>query len=87
MEFESRFTNFNPNTQWGIGLVFEDAVTVTKSVYQVDKWTLIARVGGLVGLGRNIYWVLPTFVIAALSSASLAMARLVWADKERVEAV
>ena len=62
-------------------------MTVTKSVYQVDKWTLIARGGGLVGLGRNIYWVLTTFVIAALSSASLVMAKLFWADKERVETV
>ena len=68
-------------------MVFEDAVTVTKSVYQVDKWTLIARVGGLVGLGRNIYWVITTFVLASLSSVSLALVRLAWGDKGKIEAV
>ena len=60
---------------------------VTRSAYQVDKWTLVSRVGGLVGLGRNIYWVLTTFVLAGLSSISMALARLVWGDKGKIEAV
>ena len=87
VEYESRFTNFNPNTQWGIGLVFEDAVMVTRSVYQVDKWTLMARVGGLVGLGRNIYWILTTFLLAGLSSISMALVRLASGDKGKIDAV
>ena len=87
VEYESRFTNFNPNTQWGIGLVFEDAVMVTRSVYQVDKWTLMARVGGLVGLGRNIYWILTTFLLAGLSSISMALVRLASGDKGEIDAV
>ena len=60
---------------------------VTRSGYQVDKWTLVSRVGGLVGLGRNIYWVLTTFVLAGLSSISIALLRLAWGDKGKIEAV
>jgi hypothetical protein len=86
VSYESRMTHFNPNSQWGIGLVFEDHVTLTKSVHQIDTWTLIARIGGVVGFGRTSYWIISTFVLTALTSVMRLVAkmcrRILTGDKE-----
>ena len=44
--------------QYGIYMVFEDVVENTVSEYQIGPKTLATRVGGIIGVGKNLLWIL-----------------------------
>ena len=41
-----------------LGVQFEKEVMVTKSAFTIDLMTLITRIGGIIGVGKELLWVL-----------------------------
>ena len=51
----------------GMIVSFESVVEKTVSQVQIDEITLITRIGGIIGVGKNLLWIL-IFIITSLTS-------------------
>ena len=61
--------NHNTN-QVGFDVQFEKHVVVTRSAFAIDLVTLITRIGGIIGVGKELLWVIVfcvTTLIAVFS--------------------
>ena len=53
--------------QYGVYMVFEGVVENTISEYQIGPKTLATRVGGIIGVGKNLLWIL-IFALTSLGT-------------------
>lgn len=51
----------------GLIVSFESVVEKTVSQVQIDEITLITRIGGIIGVGKNLLWIL-IFIVTSLTS-------------------
>ena len=56
----------------GIKLFFHTEVMITKSFWKMDALTFISKVGGLIGISKNLLWLILIF----LSSVGILLTRL-----------
>ena len=45
---------------YGIALTFQKQVEVTSSQFNIDALTLLTKIGGILGVGRTIVWIIIT---------------------------
>ena len=48
----------NNEERYGFNLVFDESVEVTESVFSIDFVTLLTRIGGAVGVGKECLWII-----------------------------
>ena len=48
----------NNEERYGFNLVFDESVDVTESVFSIDFVTLLTRIGGAVGVGKECLWII-----------------------------
>ena len=46
------------NTGFGISIGFDNVVEKTISHWQIEPVTLLTRIGGIIGVGKELLWVL-----------------------------
>ena len=53
---------------FGVHILFDKSVTVTKSHFSIDILTLLTRLGGAVGVGKEGWWIVMIMVNFCLSA-------------------
>ena len=48
----------NNEERFGFNLVIDKSVDVTESVFSIDFVTLLTRIGGAVGVGKECLWII-----------------------------
>ena len=46
------------NELFGLAIVFDTSVEQTKSDWQITEVTLLTRIGGIIGVGKNLLWII-----------------------------
>ena len=49
------------DTKYGLFVQFEDTVDVRRSNIAISPTTLVTRIGGIVGVGKELLWVILAF--------------------------
>ena len=57
------------SSKFGITIIFDTVVEKTVSDWQITPVTLLTRLGGIIGVGKNLLWVIIFFS----SSVTLAI--------------
>ena len=57
------------SSKFGITIIFDTVVEKTISDWQITPVTLLTRLGGIIGVGKNLLWIMIFFS----SSVTLAM--------------
>ena len=70
------------NQKYGVYLTFEDTVDKTISEFQIGPTTLVARFGGIIGVGKNLLWI----IILAFSVFGFCSSKIKKDNKEDAEA-
>ena len=52
----------------GLILSFDSVVELTKSELQIDQITLLTRCGGIIGVGKNLLWII-IFVMSSFATS------------------
>ena len=52
----------------GVILSFDSVVEQTHSELQIDRITLLTRCGGIIGVGKNLLWII-IFVLSSLATS------------------
>ena len=72
-KFQSEEVGFKrSDNQSGVNIDFEKLVEITKSEFQIGTKTLISRIGGFIGISKNLLWL----IIVSFSSFGLFMSNL-----------
>ena len=58
MKFDSRVTRIDGREdKFGLFIQFEDIIKVQKSAFVIDSITLMTRIGGIIGVGKEFLWI------------------------------
>ena len=58
MKFDSRLTKFNDRKdKVGLFIQLEEKITVQNNHFLIDEMTLMTRIGGIIGVGKELLWV------------------------------
>ena len=55
----------------GVILSFDSVVEQTNSELQIDKITLLTRCGGIIGVGKNLLWIIIFILSSFATSVSI----------------
>ena len=69
------------NQKYGVYVTFEDTVDKTISEFQIGPTTLVARFGGIIGVGKNLLWI----IILAFSAFGFCSSKIKKDNKEDAE--
>ena len=70
MEGEDHFSKLEVKNLFGLTIAFDNVVEKTISNWQIEPVTLLTRIGGIIGVGKELLWVLiitGSFVIFAVN--------------------
>ena len=57
MQFDSRLTRIDArDNKFGMFIQLEDVVKVQRSSFVIDSITLMTRIGGIIGVGKEFLW-------------------------------
>ena len=72
LKFDTRVVRNDPRDGglFGLFVQFENTVTVHQSSFVIDEITLLTRIGGIIGVGKEFFWIL---VFIASTVKGLAM--------------
>ena len=57
--FDSRLVREDPRDEvYGLFIQFKIMVSVHESSYVINEFTLLTRVGGIIGVGKELFWIL-----------------------------
>ena len=62
MDFDER------KLKYGMFIQFEDIVELKKSSFVIDAQTMLTRIGGTIGVGKEFFWVF-IFMLGVLKKA------------------
>ena len=59
MHFNTKLTLFDErDTKYGLFVQFEDTVDVRRSNIVISPTTLVTRIGGIIGVGKELFWII-----------------------------
>jgi hypothetical protein len=68
--YETKYMDFDERKlKYGMFIQFEDIVELKKSSFVIDAQTLLARIGGSIGVGKEFFWVF-IFLVGILKKAT-----------------
>ena len=53
-----RINNIESKNLFGLTIVFDNVIEKTISNWQIEPVTLLTRIGGIIGVGKELLWVL-----------------------------
>ena len=53
-----RINNIESKNLFGLTMVFDNIIEKTISNWQIEPVTLLTRIGGIIGVGKELLWVL-----------------------------
>ena len=63
LKFNSRLTRFDPrDDKLGIFIQFEEKIKTVGVTFIIDEITLLTRIGGITGVGKEILWGILFFI-------------------------
>ena len=63
MTFNSRLTRFDPrDDRIGLFIQFEEKIKTVGVTFVINEVTLLTRIGGIIGVGKEILWTIVFFV-------------------------
>ena len=65
----------------GLGLTFDNIVEQTISELQIGPKTLLVRFGGIIGVGKNLLWIIIFAVSSAMTCWSFVNRKIVFAKR------
>ena len=75
MKFNSRLTRFDPrDDKLGIFIQFEEKIKTVGVTFIIDEITLLTRIGGITGVGKEILWGILFFIVFFRTSITAAAA-------------
>ena len=70
MNFDSRVTKIDQyENMYGMYVQVEEKVKVQESLYTINEVTLVTRIGGIIGVGKEFLWItilLSGFIVKSL---------------------
>lgn len=72
VKFDSRIVRNDPREDglYGLFIQFEKLVNVHQSSFVIDEMTLLTRLGGIIGVGKEFFWILVV-LFSAIKTMSM----------------